>query len=64
MKIKTKERWHRKPQAQPLLVVRWLLVNQCHQQVLGHPELQKLQVFLVDPESKINPKVKQLFDQV
>lgn len=53
-----------KPQRRALPVVLWLLVNQCPQPVLDHPGPRELLVFLVDPESRTSPEVKQWFSRV
>lgn len=46
------------PQAPALLLALWFLVNRLLQRVPVLPERQKLQVFLVDPETKINTTFK------
>lgn len=53
-----------KPQRRALPVVPWLLVDRCPQPVLDHPGPRQLQVFLVDPESRISPEVIQGFSRL
>lgn len=48
------------PQAPALLLALWLLVDQLLRWVPVLPEHQKLQVFLVHPETKINATFKLL----